>query len=88
MLRECGRAKKPALLILDGYESPGGRGTYRVQVTRMSPLYDSALGSKPGSLFGSFSLNIGGVGRNWQKTKMDDFSAKIHQKTDHDGKFP
>ena len=48
----------------------------------------------PGSLdkgpfFGRFSLNMGGSSRNWRKiVKNGRFSAKIHHKNGHDGKFP
>ena len=44
--------------------------------------------SKQGSLFGRFSINMGGLSRNWRKiAKNGPFSAKIHHKSGYESKF-
>ena len=44
--------------------------------------------SKQGSFFGRFSLNKGGLSRNWRKiAKNGWFSAKVHHKSGYDRKF-
>ena len=44
--------------------------------------------SKQGSFFGRFSLNMGGLPRNWRNiVKNGWFSAKIHHKSGYSGKF-
>ena len=41
-----------------------------------------------GPFFGRFSINMGGISRNWRKiTKNGLFSAKIHHKSGYDSKF-
>ena len=43
---------------------------------------------KQGSLFGRFSINIGGLSRSLQKiAKNGLFSTKIHHKSGYDSKF-
>ena len=42
-----------------------------------------------GPFFGKFSLNIGGLSRNWEKiVKNGKCSAKIHHKSGYDGNCP
>ena len=44
--------------------------------------------SKQGSLFGRFSINMGGLSRNWQKmAKNGPFSAEIHYISGYESKF-
>ena len=44
--------------------------------------------SKQGSLFGRFSINKGGLSKNWRKiAKNGWFSAKIHHESGYDGNF-
>ena len=44
--------------------------------------------SKQGSLYGRFSLSIGGLSRNWRKiVKNGWFSTNIHHKSGYSGKF-
>ena len=41
-----------------------------------------------GLFVGTFSLNMGGLSRNWRKmVKNGWFSAKIHHKSGYDGKL-
>ena len=41
-----------------------------------------------GPFFGRFSINMGGICRNWRKTaKNGSFSAKIRHKSGYDSKF-
>ena len=41
-----------------------------------------------GPFFGSFSINMVGLSRNWRKiAKNGPFSAKIHHKSGYDSKF-
>ena len=41
-----------------------------------------------GLFFGRFSINMGGLSRNWRKvTKNGPFSVKIHHKSGYDSKF-
>ena len=41
-----------------------------------------------GPIFGRFSINMGGVCRNWRKiAKNGLFSDKIHHKSGYDSKF-
>ena len=43
---------------------------------------------KKGPFFGRFSINIGGLSRNWWKiAKNWPFSAKIHHKSGYESKF-
>ena len=38
--------------------------------------------------FGRFSINVGGLSRNWRKiAKNGPFSAEIHHKSGYDNKF-
>ena len=42
-----------------------------------------------GPFFGKFSLNMGGLTRNWQKiVKNGEFFAKSHHKSGYDGNYP
>ena len=44
--------------------------------------------SEQGSLFGSFSINMGGLSRNWRKiAKNGPFSAQIYHKSGYESKF-
>ena len=44
--------------------------------------------SKQGSLFGRFSINMGGLSRNWRKiVENGPFSANIRHKSGYDSKF-
>ena len=44
--------------------------------------------STQGSLFGRFSINMGGLSRNWRKMAINGpFSAKIHHKSGYESKF-
>ena len=44
--------------------------------------------SRQGSVFGRFSINMGGISRYWQKiAKNGPFCAKIHHKSRYDSKF-
>ena len=44
--------------------------------------------SKQGFLFGRFSINMGGLSRNWRKiAKNGPFSAKTHHRSGCDSKF-
>ena len=41
-----------------------------------------------GPFFGRFSINMGGLSRNWRKiAKNGSFSTKIHHKSGYDSKF-
>ena len=41
-----------------------------------------------GPFFGRFSINMGGLSRNWRKiAKNGSFSAKIHHKTGYNSRF-
>ena len=41
-----------------------------------------------GPFFGRFSINMGGLSRNWRKiAKNGPFSAKIHHKSGYESKF-
>ena len=41
-----------------------------------------------GPFFGRFSINMGGLSRNWRKmAKNEQFSAKIHHESGYDSKF-
>ena len=42
--------------------------------------------SKQGSIFGRFSINMGGLSRNWRKIAYGPFSAKIHHKSGYESK--
>ena len=44
--------------------------------------------SKQGPSFGRFSINMGGLSRNWRKiAKNGPFSAKIHHKSGYESKL-
>ena len=58
----------------------------------MCRLYGWVFGPKnslnKGPIFGRFSMNMGGLSRNWAKiAKNGSFSAKSHHKSRYDSNF-
>ena len=92
-----GRTAKEIPLVQEEYDItshliPRGGGVHIMLRVRVCAAHMGGfLGpkfSKQGSLFGRFSINKGGLSRNWRNVAKNEwFSAKIHLKSGYSGNF-